>query len=91
MMDLKKAEDKNKLWLFLKKVCYIGIWFIIGYLFSFILNETPITAYIDKKLFSTDVPIIISFLFIAIGFFINVNIHEFGHYIFGKLFGYKLI
>jgi tetratricopeptide (TPR) repeat protein len=34
-------------------------------------------------------PLLIIFLFISI--FININIHEFGHYIFGKYLGYKLL
>lgn len=30
-------------------------------------------------------------LFVYIGTFIQINIHEFGHYIFGKILGYKLM
>ena len=91
MIDLIKAKYKEKLWIFLKKIGVFGAWIIIGALFGFIFSKIPIISYLNKKLFSVDVPIIISFLFIAIGFFININIHEFGHFIFGKLFGYKLI
>lgn len=34
---------------------------------------------------------ILLILFVYIGIFVHINIHEFGHYIFGKIFGYKLI
>ena len=92
---MKELKDKNKLWISLKKICFFGfkvlMGFLIGYLASTILPKTPILNYLDKGLSSADVPIIISFLFIVIGLFINVNVHEFGHFIFGKLSGYKLM
>ena len=54
-------------------------------------TKIPLMDYLGEKIFEVDVPIIISFLFMIIGIFIAINIHEFGHFVFGKLFDYKLI
>lgn len=50
--------------------------------------------YILKRVLEGDwsmVKVLQAVLFVYIGFFITINVHEFGHFIFGKLLGYRLI
>jgi len=35
--------------------------------------------------------LILFFIYLLVALFININIHEFGHFVFGRLFGYRLV
>lgn len=78
----KTKEEKKKKWLSTLIQVIIGM--VIGALGS---------IYAVNKLagkWGAFGPILLV-LFMYIGIFIHINIHEFGHYIFGKIFGYRLI
>ena len=78
-----KKDKKRKLKSIMGKVLFYFIFFIIGVLIGLDKIKIPVKSF--------DVPLILSLCFFIIGVFIHINIHEFGHFIFGKLFAYKLI
>ncbi len=67
----------------------IVIQLVIGGAFGFFAG-----IYLVKRLFANELSIIdlvqiVVFLYLSI--FVNINIHELGHFFFGRLFGYSLI
>ena len=76
----KKKNKGNKGWVFLALIGFLlGI---VGGLF--IAPRLSLGALSPLR-------VALLFLYLLAAVFININIHEFGHYIFGRLFGYKLI
>ncbi|MFW6311510.1 MAG: site-2 protease family protein [Nanoarchaeota archaeon] len=95
MINLEKQvvnkKEGNKVLKFLKEML---ICFIIGGFIGVILivlEENPRFAYLLDKLPQIEVSFLTSLMLIAIASFININIHEFGHFVLGKILGYKLI
>jgi hypothetical protein len=79
----KKKEKKKHNWLsvLIQVLIGCGIGFVAG-------------IFLVGKLFSSKLTLIdflVFILFIFTAYFINVNIHEFGHFIFGRIFGYRLV
>jgi tetratricopeptide (TPR) repeat protein len=75
-------KKKNKSWPIIIQLIIGGIIGLIGGIFmvsKLFTNEWDIMTLLSAVIF----------MFIAV--FINVNIHEFGHFIFGKIFGYRLM
>lgn len=84
---MEKQSEKKKI----KKKQFL-IQLLIGGVIGLIIGIIGIT-FIDNFSngeFKLETLILIA-LFIFISIFININIHEFGHLIFGKMFSYKLM
>jgi hypothetical protein len=80
----QKTQKKKK-----NKMLAVLIQLFIGVIIGFVGGVS-----IVDKLFSgewTLARVILFLLFIFIAIFININIHEFGHFIFGKRLGYTLV
>ncbi|MFW6016737.1 MAG: M50 family metallopeptidase [bacterium] len=89
----KPVEEKkeNMILKFLKELfIYIVIGGIIGIVLVFLDVRYGLTFFFDK-LDQIEVSFITFILLIIISSFININIHEFGHFLFGKILGYKLM
>lgn len=68
---------------------------VIGYGIGFIIgNEVDISiesSSLPGELGKINISIITVFISIFMAVFIQINIHEFGHYVFGRLAGYRLL
>ncbi len=72
-----------------KKKCNTAIQLSIGVLTGIIGSVYLIGKFETGELTPALILVYIVLIFIAV--FININIHEFGHYIFGKALGYRLL
>jgi hypothetical protein len=77
-----RKKKKNKIWPILVQLFIGGV---IGLICGiFIINKLFTNEWDTKTIF-------LSVIFVFVGVFININIHEFGHFIFGKIHGYSLV
>ncbi len=81
-MGKNKKRPKGKLW---STIIQLAIGLIIGIAGGIYLVE----KFDRGELAPAQLAAFALLIFIA--FFININIHEFGHYIFGKTLGYRLL
>lgn len=82
MKKESKEQKKSKMLVVLIQLLIGGVAGFFGGLFA-----------VDKLFFEgwTKTGLILFVLFMFISFFLHINIHEFGHFIFGKISGYRLI
>lgn len=69
----------------LLSLIFIIIFAVFGFFLGFISAEHDL--FIDFRL----IDLIVFYLFLIVTLFCVINLHEFGHYLFGKLLGYRLI
>lgn len=82
MEDKSKGQKKSNILAILVQLVIGGCFGLFGMMF--------ITSKFNHDNW-TPVTLILFLLFAMAAFFININIHEFGHFVFGKLSGYRLI
>lgn len=82
MEKQSESKKKNKVWVVLVQL-------LIGGAVGFIAGIFIVDKMFSDEWSMTKIILFVLFLFIAI--FANINIHEFGHFIFGKMLDYRLI
>lgn len=80
---MKKPLNKKK------KNWSLIIQLVIGSIVGLIIGIYGVNKVFTEEWKSSTLLLSVLFMFISI--FININIHEFGHFIFGKIFGYRLL
>ena len=87
----ENRSAKNKIRNVFKFIKHLLISIIIGFMFGAFMVLLMEKISLFEKMREINFTFLSTYIYILLALFININIHEFGHFVFGKLAGYKLI
>ncbi|MGB4176981.1 MAG: hypothetical protein WBK53_02990, partial [Halanaerobiales bacterium] len=87
----KKDSGEKKIRKYFNFISKLLVSTAVGFLFGLFVVLLMERFSLFKKMQEINFTFLSALIYIMLALFININIHELGHLVFGKLAGYKLI